>query len=265
MGDSLPIMSTHTLVFAIALLAAGVDATTYAKAAIYTDSSCSILKENRYYPSSASGTCTTSAEDDSPYSFKFLDTIGYAYSTSDCTSSTILTFSDTTSCQAAGSSYAKTIGFTESFSGSGAVSTYYTGTDATTSTCTSDAAYYVEFPLDTCFAQTSGSSVAYFKYTGCTSAGVAIYSRYSDSSCSTASSTGNTDSSWKSTCTVYNEDSNVPGSYESSQLDTCYDTTTAPTPTAPTTTAPTVSNSALGCFQFSLAAIAVALVAMLQL
>merc|ERR1712166_1215502 len=262
MGDSLPIMSTHTLVFAIALLAAGVDATTYAKAGIYADSSCSILTENRYYPSSASGTCTTSAENDSPYSFKFLDTIGYAYSTSDCTSSTILTFSDTTSCQAAGSSYAKVIGFTESFSGSGEVTTYYAGTDATTSTCTSDAAYYVEFPLDTCLSK-SGN---YGKYTGCTSAGVAIYSTYSDSSCSTASSTGNTDSSWKSTCTVYNEGSNVPGSYESSQLDTCYapttaptttaptttaptptaPTTTAPTPTAPTTTAPTVGNSALG-------------------
>merc|ERR1712166_427471 len=179
MGRLTPIMSTHTLVFAIVLLAAGVDATTYAKAGIYADSSCSILTENRYYPSSASGTC-----------------------------STILTFSDTTSCQAAGSSYAKTIGFTESFSGSGAVTTYYTGTDATTSTCTSDAAYYVEFPLDTCLAQTSGSSTTYGKYTGCTSAGVVIYSTYSDSSCSTASSTDNTASSWKSTCTVYNEGSN---------------------------------------------------------
>jgi hypothetical protein len=87
----------RALALAVAMFSIGVDATTYTKMASYEDTSCTQLKVFNYFPESSSGTCTTLPDASSaPYSVKCDGSSILAYSSVDCSGSTVATISDTT-------------------------------------------------------------------------------------------------------------------------------------------------------------------------
>merc|ERR1712178_151615 len=225
-------MSIRALALAIAMFSIGVDATTYTKLASYADTSCTQLKNYKYYPESSSGTCTTLAyTSNSPYSVKTDGSSILAYSSVDCSGTAVVSLADTTSCV----SSSKVAAFTQSFPADDLYFSYYAGTDATTSSCSSPN-QYTYYPFDTCLFDSGSSS--YRKYTSCSTSQGRFTTYGTDSTCATSAGTATANLA-NQECTVYNDGSTTAGTYEYSGKSNC---------ASPT-------NSALTRFHISLGAI----------
>ena len=136
----------------------------YAQLNTYMDPACSTdLMAYLYTPISSlrvypfTGTCTATGGGSAPYSVKatidtLLDTTRVEfYSTIDCAGSVLFSLTDTTTCMYTGSGYTKMVSYDTTVSDSGLKISFYSGTDASTDTCTaSTGVYYEVFPFDTC-------------------------------------------------------------------------------------------------------------------
>ena len=227
------------------------EAQTYTKIGVYKDTSCTILERYVFYPESTSGTCTNigwRSSSSNVYSIKCDGSVLNAYSSVDCSGSAAGTMSSVntvmdqyyTECafsrcllQCDASFKSKVLEFGSSYPTSNyLIHKAYTGTDATTSSC-SLSPYTGEtraYEYGTCHT-TSGThnSLSYTSIVINSCSGSSVTATgYSDDNCGTQSFTGesipitNFDSTLAfTTCTVSNDGSTTAGSYESAIINEC--------------------------------------------